>query len=236
VKTKVKMQNQKSKNKNIFVRHNNSFSKKKNCYAGFTLIETLIAISVLLLSITGPMEIASKSLFSAFYARDQITAYYLAQEAIEYIKNARDNTFLYDYLDSGGVPIDDGVGWLDGLGVCIDDGGGSFSGCYVSVKDIFDPIQDLNNPNLNPIKACVGDCPKMSFEGSSGLWTQSGTPNVNDTKFVRRVEIIPQFNTDPVHGHQEAIIKVTVTWPTASIFGGNKTFELYGAMMNSQRK
>lgn len=67
---------------------------------GFTLIETLVAISILLVSITAPLSIASQGLSGAYYARDQITAFYLAQDAVEFIRNHRDNNFLA------------GAGWL----------------------------------------------------------------------------------------------------------------------------
>jgi prepilin-type N-terminal cleavage/methylation domain-containing protein len=205
--------------------------KLKTSSSGFTLIETMVAITVLLLSITGPLEIASKSLFSAFYARDQITAYYLAQEGIEYIKNARDNHFLYDVFSGN----DSNNYWLNGLDVCIDAGNGNFSGCYISTTNPFNPA---SLSTTNPVLACSGNCPLMSFDSNSSLWTQTD-PATNPTKFSRKIEIIPQGNTSPIvgaTGREEAIIKVTVQWPTASIFGGSKTFELTGAIMNWERK
>lgn len=61
---------------------------------GFTLIETLVAISVLIVSIAAPMSLVSQSLSSAFYARDQITAFYLAQEALEMVRATRDGNAL----------------------------------------------------------------------------------------------------------------------------------------------
>ena len=67
---------------------------KKNFKKGFTLIETMVAITVLMTAIVGPMEIASKALFSSYYARDQITAYYLAQEGIEIVRAKRDSYVL----------------------------------------------------------------------------------------------------------------------------------------------
>ncbi len=70
---------------------------------GFTLVETLIAISILLLSISAPLTIASKGLSSSYFARDQIVAFYLAQDAVEYVRNTRDNNFLA------------GLDWLNGL-------------------------------------------------------------------------------------------------------------------------
>lgn len=60
----------------------------------FTIIETLVAISILTIALTGPLAIIAQALRSSYYARDQITAYYLAQEAIEYVRNMRDNNGL----------------------------------------------------------------------------------------------------------------------------------------------
>lgn len=75
---------------------------------GFTLIETMVAISILVVAIAAPLTLASQSLFAAFYAKDQITAFYLAQEAVEMVRNQRDNNIL-TFLNGTDV------GWLDGI-------------------------------------------------------------------------------------------------------------------------
>ena len=59
-------------------------------------METLVAISLLLLAITGPMVFAQNGLRAAFQSRDQVTAFNLAQDAIEFVKNRRDHNIL-DY-------------------------------------------------------------------------------------------------------------------------------------------
>jgi len=86
-------------------------NKQKN--TGFTLIETLVAIFVLLLSVTGPLYVARSGLRSAMLARDQITAFYLAQDAMEYVKNVRDDNLLY------GISGASGSTWMNNLDDCL---------------------------------------------------------------------------------------------------------------------
>lgn len=81
--------------------------KNKN-QKGFTLVETLVAIFILLISITGPLTFAQGGLKTSFFARDQIVAFYLAQDSIETIKHLRDN---YALSRAGGF-------WLTDLSGC----------------------------------------------------------------------------------------------------------------------
>lgn len=64
--------------------------KKTLFTKGFTMVETLVAVAILMIAIAGPLTIAQKGLTAAIYARDQVTASFLAQDAMEYIKNVRD--------------------------------------------------------------------------------------------------------------------------------------------------
>lgn len=66
----------------------------KKYIRGFTLIETMIAISLLTIAIVAPMTLTMQSLQTAYYARDQITASNLAQEAIESVRSIRDGNIL----------------------------------------------------------------------------------------------------------------------------------------------
>ena len=72
----------------------NPFTKNKahihGSSAGFTLIETLVAVAILMIAIAGPLTVAEKSLSASIYARDQLIGSYLAQDAMEYIKNTVD--------------------------------------------------------------------------------------------------------------------------------------------------
>ena len=134
---------------------------------GFTIIEPLVAIAILLLAITTPLTIAEKGLASAEVARQEITAFYLAQEAAEHIRNVRDENTLGG---QGGKS-----GWLQGLNQCVSGGG-----CGI------DPTSD----NGQPLIACTisnDDCtlwqndstlifgyPPGHGSGNSFGWTETG--------------------------------------------------------------
>ncbi len=84
---------------------------------GLTLVETLVAISILTIAVVGPLGIIAQALHTSYYTRDQMTAYYLAQEAIEYVRNLRDNQSIAitkSFLDNPDVPILPGS-WLNGV-------------------------------------------------------------------------------------------------------------------------
>ncbi|HEY4486212.1 MAG TPA: prepilin-type N-terminal cleavage/methylation domain-containing protein [Candidatus Paceibacterota bacterium] len=104
------------------------FPKTNN---GFSLIEALVAVSILLLAITGTLSIASRSVAYSLDVRDQITASFLGEEAVEFVRNTRDTNVI------------GGSDWLSGLQSCFD-----VSGCVVDV------------PN-NEVTECPGACPTI---------------------------------------------------------------------------
>lgn len=75
---------------------------------GFTLVETLVAIAVLLAVIVGPITLIAHGLFSASFSRNHLIASNLAQEGIELIRAVRDNNILCASL--GATPLDT-TGW-----------------------------------------------------------------------------------------------------------------------------
>lgn len=130
----------------LMTRHSNVKAQR-----AFTLIETLVATSVLLISLAGPLSIAAQALQSAYYARDQITAFYLAQEAVEYVRAVRDQ----NYLAEPALP------WLTGLEACIDDE------CAVD-------FQNFSN------QTCSNSaCPFLLLGQTNGLFNlSSGNPTI----------------------------------------------------------
>jgi prepilin-type N-terminal cleavage/methylation domain-containing protein len=74
---------------------------KNKQQAGFSLIETLVAISVLLIVVAGPMTLSMRAAKSSSFASEQVQAYFLAQEGIELAQKVRDDLLLKNFLPAG---------------------------------------------------------------------------------------------------------------------------------------
>ncbi len=176
---------------------------------GFTLVETMVAISILSLAITAPMVIAQKGIGSAIYSRDQITASYLAQEAVEYVRNVRDSNRISH------------ASWLSGLASC--------TGGQVCTID----AHYTNPAATGAITVCpAGVCPLLSINTSAttnkGLYGyDADTTQWRPTIFKRSVSI----NTTGDASGKEALVSVTVTW-TTNLFAPVKTFTIREYIFN----
>jgi len=129
---------------------------------GFTLIETLLAVLILAVSLAAPLTIAAKAMSSALIAKDQTIAFFLAQDAVEYMRFVRDTNKLND-LD-----------YLAGMGGCT----GS-DGCRVDSRE-------------NTIVACTGTCPVLNYNETKSWYTYDSTVSTDTIKptiFTRKVTI-----------------------------------------------
>lgn len=64
---------------------------------GFTLLESMVAVAILAISVAAPIYAASRALVAVQNAKDQLTASFLAQEGVEFIRMNRDTLFLIEY-------------------------------------------------------------------------------------------------------------------------------------------
>ena len=154
---------------------------------GFTLIETMVAISLLTMSIVAPISLTAQSLESALYARDQITAFYLAQEAIEAVRSIRDGQILQITQTAN-----------------------------ASGLNIFGPIPLDNQPftvdartadSSQAITTCSTTCPPLQTDGTLYGYQNGWT----DTNFTRTVKAAFVGS-----GQDEIRVTVTVTWQTGA--------------------
>ncbi len=183
---------------------------------GFTLVESLVAISILSMSIAATFTAVQSSLQNSSIAKDQTTAFYLAQEAVEFIKNRRDENALISLNESPTV-----TKWLTGISdVSADEcwfGGGGVNkkSCYIDVTAPTFPVD-------NTIQTCPGGvCPKLLKDSNNLFGYVSGTPTI----FTRSIQL-----TDIVTG-REVEIKVIMSWTDR---WGPKSFTITENIFNRQ--
>ncbi|MFA6797530.1 MAG: type II secretion system protein [Candidatus Paceibacterota bacterium] len=176
------------------------FIKNKNFKNGFTLIEALVAISLLMIAISGPMTIVQKGLNAAYLSRDQMTASFLVQDAIEAVRNIRDTSALNnDYKD--------GDNWLSGLSDCIcetDNDNCDFDNPGYKSCSIDTTVEKLSsgvfvsNPDNKILKIKTND---------NGEFVKYDLKSVKKSKFTRIINI-----HQPADDENEAVVRVRVSW------------------------
>ncbi len=153
---------------------------------GFTLIETLLAVLILAIALAAPLTIAAKALSAALIAKDQTTAFFLAQDAVEYVRFKRDTNTL---TSTPTAP----VSWLSGF----DAECSGADGCKVdSVK--------------NTVTACSGACEVLQFNETKSWYTYAtseGPDVIKKSIFTRKVVL-----GSVASNSNEKSITVTVSW------------------------
>lgn len=164
---------------------------------GFTLVEVLVAISILSIAILATFGAVSHSMKATNFTEDQVTAYYLADEALEYVRNRRDANAIahINALATGGS-----VEWLTGIAQVATDPCFPGKVCYINVPAA----------TADGIKTCASDatsCPVLLYDGNYGLY---GYTSGSATPYKRSVEITTINNT-------EVSVTVTVSWTAQGI-------------------
>lgn len=119
---------------------------KKTENKGFTLIETLVAITILSFAIVATFGSAQKGLQTSIQSKDQVTAFFLAQEAVEYIKNKRDENRIT------------GANWMTNISESAGGPCGASNSCYV----------DTTSDTIAP---CSGGCAVINQDRNSSSST-----------------------------------------------------------------
>jgi prepilin-type N-terminal cleavage/methylation domain-containing protein len=175
--------------------------KQKN--KGFTLVETLVAISIFSMSILGILSVLATGITDTTYAKDKIVAGYLAQEGIEYIRNIRDTEMLYD-----------GAGQQDGwnrFNTKLTTASCQTTGCYIDNSTTPNPITAI------PILACTnGICPTLLYDtptslhsSSTGKYNYIPSSTTVNSPFIRQIKI-------KILNNDETEIFSTVSWQQGS--------------------
>jgi prepilin-type N-terminal cleavage/methylation domain-containing protein len=177
---------------------------------GFTLIETIVSVTILASAIAGPMTLAVQSLKATRDARLELEATYLISEALEVVHNIRDN-------NSGDDMTSQRSEWMTNL----------FTSCGTGDGCIVDPSAHGTYPlpvwkvgTQAPLLACpLGNCTGVSslyYNPSTGLYRQSTIslpPPWKVSAFKRWVKITGVDASPPT---RQARVTATVTYVGAN--------------------
>lgn len=150
--------------------------------SGFTLIEVLVAIVIIAGTLLGPVTLLATSFIRNEEATAKLTALYLADEGMEFVRRIRNNNYLRidpdwrDCLSNGDYEIDYNDLSLD-FPV---DGGGN-------------PIPPLQCPQL-----FVGIPLRLDLD--TGVYSYDDSVNKIITKYTRKISITTPTDADPPIG------------------------------------
>ena len=174
--------------------------------AGFSLVEVLVAISILLIAITGPMKILTNANRSTAFASEQVNAWFLAQEGLELVQKGRDDLLLGYFFRQ----INAGVGgqaspfaqFRTNYAACF-----AVSKCGVMINSTAGSVN---------IRACTATACRLYTDTSPTvrpvyLHTAAPTPTQTVSLFTRMI----QMSVDPNNAN-EIIVTSTVSWRTGS--------------------
>ncbi len=167
---------------------------------GFTLVETLIAVAIVTLAVAGPLYGADRAFVAAEISRDNLTAVYLAQEGIEYVRAMRDDEYLAAYAANG--PTVSSTAWTNFLS---GSDSASITKCVASLctLDTY-PTVPMGTGVGESLATCSGSsCTPLYL--ANGLYTQqSSLLGATKTIFTRTIQAIALTPTE-----EKIVSKVT---------------------------
>jgi len=184
---------------------------------GYSLVEVLVSISVLLIAIVGPMTIASQGIKSASFALEQNTAFFLAQEGIETIYALRGDAALIEYKslldESGNETSWDWVKARNAIPPCrtIAVGESCSFGIDFRDDDLFD---NFTNSTCDPDDA--DDC--TLYRDTSNSHSIYSHDNAGDASPYRRIVTLTRVSADVV------VVDVVVKWES-NVFASTQSVQ-----------
>ena len=141
-----------------------NYLRNRQLENGFTLLEVIVAVSVITIGAMGVFTVISNTLSANKVNAPRLTAAYLAQEGLEIVRNIRDG----NWLEGRSLPSPEStpIPWNDGIGA------GEWEADYASQG----LVDDYDGDYLN-------------VDDANGLYSySSGVP----TKIKRKITITPE--------------------------------------------
>ena len=181
--------------------------------SGFSLVEVLVAITILLIVVTGPMTIMSRANNSTAFATEQATAFFLAQEGLELAQKGRDDLLLryWERQINGAGGITNPMTRFElAYPACF-----TPTGCGLTINNAA--------PALVTYQACSGlNCLLYISISATVRSMYVHTAAGNTASPYTRTITMQRINNASSGRVQEFQVTSTVTWRTGSLIAGQK--------------
>jgi Tfp pilus assembly protein PilV len=172
------------------------FLKQGKRRRGFTIVEALVAIAILMIGVVEPLYVASKNVTNAGTDKNMAIASYLAQEGMEALRNTRDNDSLAgNWLGvSAGSPV---------LYPFVCSGGG----CSTQ--------NTINIQVGGPAFAANGTAPFITIDNANYIYKQVCDTTCTNSIFTRTFTLTPSTvpaGDTQAPGAREVWATVVVSW------------------------
>jgi len=165
----------------------------------FTIIETLVAIFILSLSITGPLFYVSNTFHLARIAKYEMTAYFLATETLEEIKYKRD--FDLGYVDLANFDANTWIFDLENLQNNV-----SLAGSFDSDPNVALDFRACDTISTTPC-GYLKYTPQLGFHynstSPSSVFYRYATIETPTSQSERKVEVVVGWNDGLISGELE---------------------------------
>ncbi len=190
---------------------------------GFSLVEVLVAVTILLLVMAGPMRVLTQTTNSTAFSTEQAAAFFLAQEGLELVQLGRDNLVLGDFEDVLTGVDNDPNPWSQLVSNsvfahCVNSGG--------SDTNTFCGLTPTNSGSGYTVTACGNDpasapnCRLYLHSTSTNRSVYSHTVGGAITPYTRTIQIGVINGSGP--NPQGIVATSTVTWRTGNLIAGQK--------------
>jgi prepilin-type N-terminal cleavage/methylation domain-containing protein len=198
---------------------------KNSKQSGFSLVETLVAITILLVVIAGPLAISSSASKSSSFSSEQVVAFFLAQEGLELAQKVRSDLLIQHFppINGNDDPWNDFIDTAGVYGNCHKSQ--NASGCDLTING--DGTGTITVTNCVTTGACLLSLDKVTGNKRSRFNHDLNNSNNVATPFTRTI-------TFETVGANEIKIISKVTWRTGSLRAGQEVvaetrlFNTYG--------
>lgn len=171
---------------------------------GFTLLETIVALSIILAAVVGPVTLITRGILTFGFSKNKLIALNLAQEGLELIREVRENNIICDELN-GPAAWD----WFKDPS-----GGGTINSGDFEMDTAQTVIINCGASSIATPRVSLFTNSKLRLDPAIGIYSYSGP---QETVFSRKIEVSKPPADGGIPASDQRDIVSAVSWTERGI-------------------